>query len=58
VVLGGDVDVEEALDAVGQAVALGAVEDVALDVGGYAFLPADVGEEVGFCFFFERGLLV
>lgn len=49
-VLGGESHVEEALDTVGQAVALGAVEDVALDVGGYALLPADFGEEVGFCF--------
>lgn len=48
VVLGGEGHVEEPLDAVGQTVALGAVENVALDVGGDAFLPADVGEEVGF----------
>lgn len=48
VVLGREGHVEEALDAVGQAVALGAVEYVALDVGGYALLPADFGEEVGF----------
>lgn len=44
----GEVDIEEALDAVGHAGGLGLVELVGLDVGGDALLPAGVGEGVGF----------
>lgn len=44
----GQVDVQEALNAVRHADGLGLVELVGLDGGGDAFLPAGIGKGVGF----------